>query len=215
MTVPYFPESNHPIIKSLFHYSDRDLLTLLQLHPEEGKYFTTIFCRYSPIVYSLIRNSAISPVQADYLLALTWRHIYHELRGLDLGATTAAGPDAFSLQNWLINITALCINRTELPPVESIPYSLQAASPPLWCYIQVALDQLPALQRLIIVMAQTYHWSEPRIAAYLQAEGENLSPVEVKMRLREGYKMLEDALPADIREIYLTPQPDNVITHNK
>ena len=52
-------------------------------------------------------------------------------------------------------------------------------------------------------MAQTFHWSETRIAAYLQAEGEKISPVEVANFLQEGYRMLEDKLPADIRAIYL------------
>jgi hypothetical protein len=52
-------------------------------------------------------------------------------------------------------------------------------------------------------MAQTFHWSETRIAAYLQAEGEQISPAEVASSLQEGYQMLEDKLPADIRAIYL------------
>jgi hypothetical protein len=82
--IPHFSESNHPIVKSLFHHSDQELLTLFQRYPEQGKYFTAIFCRYSPIVFTLIRHSARSPVQADYLFALTWRHIFYELRGLDL-----------------------------------------------------------------------------------------------------------------------------------
>lgn len=203
MQIPTFSEGNHPIIKSLFHHSDQELLTLFQRHPDAGRYFTTIFCRYSPIVYTLIRHSARSPVQADYLFAITWRHIYHELGGLDLRAANAANPDNLTLQNWLINMTALCINQAELPPVESIHYDLKAASPPLWCYLEQALDQLPPIMRLMILMAQTFHWSETRISAYLQAEGEVLSPSEVKVRLQEGYQMLEAALPEDIREIYL------------
>ncbi len=206
MPIPNFPETNHPMIKSLSRHSDTELLTLFQRHAEEGKYFTAIFCRYSPIIYTLVRNSAKSPVQADYLLALTWRHIYHELRGLDLSVAAMSGVGNFTLQNWLINVTALCINQVDLPSVESIHYSLKEASPPLWCYVQLALDQLPATLRLIIVMAQTFHWSEPRIAAYLQAEGENLSPQEIRIRLQEGYQLLEAALPDDIKAIYFPAQ---------
>ncbi|MGK7903155.1 MAG: sigma-70 family RNA polymerase sigma factor [Hormoscilla sp.] len=238
MQLPEFPECNHTIIKSLFNHSDRELLTLFQLHPECGRYFTAIFCRYYPIVYTLISQSARSPVQADYLFALTWRHIFHELRGLDLRAVsrpdrisenkvvtpqesylryhdagsnklTSRDPiaqlstDTLTLQNWLIDITAICINRFELPPVESIYYSLEEASPPLWCYLEQALEQVPPGMRLIILMAQTFHWSETRISAYLQAEGEMISPANVKMQLIEGYQLLLDTLPADIREIYL------------
>jgi hypothetical protein len=205
--IPTFPECNHPIIKSLFHHSDQELLTLFQRHPDSGRYFTAIFCRYSPIVYTLIRHSARSPVQADYLFAMTWRHIFHELGGLDLRSNAMSTVENMTLQNWLINITAYCINQAEVPPVESIHYSLQGASPPLWCYLEQALDQLQPVMRLMILMAQTFHWSETRISAYLQAEGEVISPAEVKVRLKEGYELLETALPEDICEIYLGGNP--------
>ena len=209
MHIPKFPECNHPLIQSLFRHSDQDLVTLFQRHPEEGKYFTGIFCRYSPVVYSLISHTARSPAQADYLFATTWRHIYYELRGLDFMAL-GVRPEDFNLQNWLINLTAICINRAELPPVESIHYSLEATPPPLWCYVEQALDQLPAVMRLMIVMAQTFRWSETRISAYLQAEGEHISPAEVRGRLQEGYQQLEAALPPDIREIYLHETGDRL-----
>jgi hypothetical protein len=68
-SIPTFPECSHPIVRSLAHYSDQELLTLFQRHPDEGQYFATIFCRYSPMLYTLIRHSARSPVQADYLFA--------------------------------------------------------------------------------------------------------------------------------------------------
>ena len=201
MQIPHFPEANHPLVKSLFHHSDHELLTLFQRNPDAGRYFTVIFCRYSPIVYTLIRHSARSPVQADYLFALTWRHIYYELGGLNLTASES-GQEVLTMQNWLINMTAFCINEIKLPPTEAIHYSLQATSPPLWCYVEQALDQLPPVLRLIVLMAQTFHWSETRIAAYLQAEGEAIAPSEVANFLQEGYRMLEDKLPKDIRAIY-------------
>ncbi|MEQ9669348.1 RNA polymerase sigma factor [Coleofasciculus sp. G2-EDA-02] len=207
MHIPHFSESNHPLVKSLFHYSDRELVTLFQRYPEQGKYFTAVFCRYSPIVYTLIRHSARSPVQADYLFALTWRHIFYELRGMDFIKEAASESNTF--QSWLINMTAVCINQAELPPVESIHYTLQAAPPPLWCYLEAALEQLPPLMRLIIIMALTFKWSETRIAAYLQAEGEAISPAQVRNQLQQGYQLLEANLPDDIREIYLQQAADN------
>ncbi len=204
MQAPHFSESNHPIVKSLFHHSDQELLTLFQNHPDQGKFFTAIFCRYAQIVYTLIRHSVRSPVQADYLFAQTWRHIYHELRDVDLRRENAeSGTANLTLQNWLINVTAVCINQAELPPVESIHYSLKSAPPPLWCYVGQALDQLAPLLRLVVLMAQTFRWSETRIAAYLQAEGEPISPAQVKALLNKGYQGLESCLPEDIREIYL------------
>lgn len=202
MQIPHFPEAHHPLVKSLFHHSDQELLSLFQQHPDSGKYFTAIFCRYSPIVYTLIQHSARSPVQADYLFALTWRHIYYELGGLDNSASKS-GNESLTMQNWLINMTAYCINENELPPTEAIHYSLKATSPPLWCYVEQALDQILPMLRLIVLMAQTFHWSETRIAAYLQAEGESISPAEVANFLQEGYRMLEEKLPTDIRAIYL------------
>lgn len=201
MQIPHFSAANHPIVKSLFHHSDQELLTLFQRHPEQGKYFTAIFCRYSPIVYTLIRHSARSPVQADYLFAMTWRHIFYELGGLDLRDDSAPGTSSF--QNWLINMTAFCINQADLPPVEEIHYDLKAAPPPFWCYLEQALEQLQPVMRLMVIMSQTFHWSETRIAAYLQAEGEVISPAQVKTQLQKGYQLLEETLPEDIRQIYL------------
>jgi hypothetical protein len=200
--------SSHPLINALSHCSDQDLLTLFQRHPERGQYFVMIFCRYSPIVHTLIKHSVRSPVQADYLFAITWRHVFNELGGLNLREGLSADVALTTLQNWLINMTATCINRVKLPPVESIQYSLQSTSPPLGCYVERSLDQLEPTQRLIILMAQTFHWSETRISAYLQAEGEYLSPTEVKQALAVAYQQLERVLPGDISEIYLGQLPD-------
>jgi len=173
---------------------------LFQRHPDAGQYFAAIFCRYSPMVYTLIRHSARSPVQGDYLFAQTWRHIFYEMSGLDLRSPDAEA--SFTLQSWLLNVTAICINQAELPPVEAIHYNLKAAPPPLWCYMERALDQLPPVLRLIVLMAQTFGWSETRISAYLQAEGEAMSAAEVRVRLQEGYELLEQNLPEDVRAIY-------------
>lgn len=203
--IPRFPEAHHSLIQPLAQMSDPDLLTLFQRYPDQGRYFTALLCRYTPVVYTLIWHSTRSAVQADYLFALTWRHIFYEMGGLDVRQLTATT----NLQTWLINLTAQCINRAQLPPVEEIQYSIQAAPPPLWCYVEQALEALPPRQRLITIMAQTYHWSETRIAAYLQAEGENLSPAEIKASLQEAYRHLETALPADLRSIYFDePLPD-------
>jgi len=211
VNVPNFPECDHKLVQSLYHLSDQELVRLFQQNADSGRYFTAIFCRYSPMVYSLIRHSARSPIQAEYLFALTWRHILHELGGVDCTMTNgkkAEGKAGFSLQNWIINVTALCINQAVVPEVESIHYSLDKASPPFWCYVGQALDQLPPTERLILVMALTFRWSETRIAAYLQAEGEKLSAAQVLDQLGMAYQHLEAALPDDIRTIYLgSPAP--------
>jgi hypothetical protein len=201
--IPRFPEVDHPLIQALAQRSDQELLTLFKRHPARGAYFVALFCRYTPLVYTLIGHSARSPVQADYLFALTWRHIYFELGGLELERLAPAQRSTATLQNWLINITANAINHANVPPVESIQYSLKAAPPALWCYVQQSLDNMPPLSRLILVLTQAFHWSAPRIAAYLQAEGERLSPREIQQQLIQACEYLETTLPQDIREIYL------------
>lgn len=200
--IPQFPEVRHPLIAPLVQRSDEELLRLFQEKADEGRYFTAILCRYTPVVYTLIWHSTRSAVQADYLFSLVWRHVFYELRGLDLRQASPNDAPELTLQNWLINITAQSINQVALPPVEEIQYSIKAAPPPLWCYVEQALDQLPPRQRLMAIMAQTYHWSETRIAAYLQAEGEKISAAEVQQGLQEAYQQLESALPPDLRMIY-------------
>ncbi|MGA1355746.1 MAG: sigma-70 family RNA polymerase sigma factor [Prochlorothrix sp.] len=206
MQIPHFPESNHPLVQALAQRSDQDLLTLFQRYPEQGCYFAAIFCRYTPVVYTLVQHSVSSPVQADYLFAVTWRHLYYELGGLDLHRSDPSNPTKATLQSWLIQVTAQCINQAQLPPVEAIAYNLEAAPPVLWCYIYQSLDRIDPLNRLILIMGETFRWSETRISAYLRAEGENLAPAEVRQRLEVAQAELLADLPQDIREIYL-PAP--------
>ncbi|QDZ40575.1 sigma-70 family RNA polymerase sigma factor [Euhalothece natronophila Z-M001] len=201
MQIPSFPEANHPLIQPLFHHSDLELLTLLQRHPEQGKYFIAIFCRYSPLIYTIIRHSARSRIQSDYLFAQIWRHLYYEMQGLNINELDVTGDN--SLQSWLIKMVAVTLNQVEIPPVKEINYDLKAAPPPFWCHLEIALNKLPPIVRLMVLMAQTFHWSESRIAEYLQEQKENLSVEEVKSGLKQGYKLLETALPDDIRMIYL------------
>ncbi len=201
MTVqlPPLPEIHHPKIQALFQKSDHELVTLFQRYPEEGQYFAAIFCRYGQVLYTLIGTATRSPVQSDYLFVKTWEYIYHEMRVLDLRVTTPR----LSLQSWLINIAAMMINRAEVPPVEEIQYSLKDTPPVFWCYLNQALNQMKGNLRLILLLSQTFQWSHTRIAAYLHAEGENISASDVKQLLVKAYQALEDAMPADIRDIYL------------
>ena len=202
VNIPRFPEAHHPLVQWLAQRSDHDLLTLFQRHPEQGRYFAALFCRYTPVVYTLVRHSVPSPVQADYLFALTWRHLYYELGGVDLRCADPATTPKATLQGWLIQVTAQCINQAKLPPVESIAYNLDTAPPVLWCYVNQALDRIDPLGRLILIMAQTFRWSETRISAYLRAEGEKLAPAEVRQQLHQAHSDLLGEMPQDICAIY-------------
>jgi len=132
---------------------------------------------------------------------MIWRHLYYEMQGLNPNALEAVGEGSF--QSWLVKVAGLALNQVEVPPVKTINYNLQSAPPPLWCYLEIALNKLPPLARLMVLMAQTFHWSEARIAGYLQEINEPLSVEEVKSGLQQGYQLLETALPDDIRMIYL------------
>ncbi len=198
MAVPTFPEVDHPLIQSLAKHKDITLITLFQRHPEEGKYFTALFCRYSLIIYALISHRITSPVQTDYLFAFSWRHIFYEMGGLFLSEHQQE-----SFQNWLINMTVICLNEIEPPPVEQINYNLKTASPPLWCYLEQGLNRLPPLLRLILVMSENFHWSNIRIATYLQAESEIITHEEIPSLLAKAHRLLENSIPEDIKMIYL------------
>ncbi len=200
LSIPTFPEAKHEILRSLAIYSDRELVNLHQLHPEQGKFFTAFFCRYSGIVFSVVQHAVESQLQAEYLFAVAWRQIFRELQQLKL----AADPAAINWQNWSIDITGKIINRLEVPPSTQIRYDLAAAPPPLWCYLNRGLDRLPPLLRLIVVMAQSLNWNEQRICAYLQGEGQKIPVTSIANYLTEGYQQLEADLPEDIRDIYLT-----------
>jgi hypothetical protein len=201
MQIPQFDEAYHPIITSLSDRSDLDLVKLFQYYPEEGKYFVAVFCRYSSTVYTLVKYGGRSPAQTDYLFAVTWRHIYYEMMSLEVEDLMAI--ETASLQSWIINMTANCVNQADIPAAEAIEYSITHASPPLWCYLEQALDKLPPLSRLIVLLSQTYNWNEVQIASLLQTEGENLSPSQVGQELHSSYQLLQNGLPTDIQQIYL------------
>jgi hypothetical protein len=202
LTIPTFPEANHQILRSLTVYSDRELVSLHTLHPEQGKFFTAFFCRYSSIVYSVVRHAVESERQANYLFALAWQDIFHQLRSVKL----SADPDAINWQNWAIDITAGTIDRVEVPAADRVNYELATAPPPLRCYLERGLDLLAPLVRTIVVMHQCFKWNEQRICAYLEGEGEKIAVDRIPLYLAEGYRQLEANLPQDIQEIYLQPR---------
>ncbi|MBR8829173.1 MAG: sigma-70 family RNA polymerase sigma factor [Gomphosphaeria aponina SAG 52.96 = DSM 107014] len=201
MEIPSYPESNHPLVQFLAQENDEKLLIMFQEYPEQGKYFTAIFCRYSSIIYRLIFQSLETPLLTDYIFTQIWGDIFYEMRGLVLNRE--GKPEFSSLQNWLLYLTTLTINEQQLPDVKSIPSDFQPVSPPLICYLEQALDLLPPMMRFIFVMTEKFNWSQTRIAAYLQAEGETITPTEIEKWLKRAYKMLESAIPEDIRLIYL------------
>ena len=191
------------MIRPLLEQGDQALVQGFQQYPYQGQYFAAIFCRYGALTYALLRHMAQSPLQVDYLFAQVWRYTFEDLKHLNLASLTTDEAEVFSLQSWIVNKTAVCINQGELPAIETVQYSLSTAPPPLWCYLQTALEQLPALLRLVLVLSQTFHWQPARIAGVLQAEGEEIEVAEVPLILQEAYQHLKRALPDDIQTIYM------------
>jgi hypothetical protein len=202
MSIPEFLEDQHPLVQALSDDSDRHLVRQFQQNPDEGKYFTAIFCRYSELTYVLIRNMARAALQTDYLFARVWRNIFFELTYLDVGESDEAIADEFSLQTWIFNKAALCVNQEEAPSIETVQYALSVASPPLWCYLQTALDRLPALHRLVLVLSGTFHWSEARILGFLEAEGQTIGQATLDQTRSEAYQRFMESIPEDIQVIY-------------
>ncbi|NCJ08313.1 sigma-70 family RNA polymerase sigma factor [Synechococcales cyanobacterium C] len=207
MQYPDFQESRHPLVQALQACTDEALVLGMQQSPQEGRYFVAIFCRYGTMAYILLRQTAPVSLQSDYLFARVWRNIFLELPYLQVTATGETDASTFSLQSWILNKVAACINQEALPPIESISYSFEAASPPLWCYLQRALDELPGIYRLVLVLSQIFHWQAERIVAFLQAEGESVTLEELPSRLAQAYKLLIEALPGDLQTIYWEAQP--------
>jgi hypothetical protein len=203
LSIPTFAEANHEILQSLANHTDRELVSLHQLHPEQGKFFTALFCRYGAIVHSIVQQAVESQLQADYLFAIAWRQIFAELGRVQL----ATDPEATNWQNWLMDITGGTIDRVEVPAPAQIRSTLTAAPPPLRCYLERGLDAIPPLSRLIVVMTQSLKWNEQRISAYLQGEGQKIPTADIPTYLATGYQQLEATVPTDIRDIYLRLDP--------
>ncbi|MGF1480640.1 MAG: sigma-70 family RNA polymerase sigma factor [Cyanophyceae cyanobacterium] len=190
--IPQFSESSHPLIQSLSHYSDRELLALFERYPQQGKYFTAIFCRYSSTLYVLVASAAHSAQQAHYLHALTWQRIFSQMRE---DQTTF---DSF--QHWLIHTAATFIQHPHLED-ELIRDEL-AISPPLWCYVDRSLEQLPPRQRFVLVMSNKFGWSNEQIIPHLPS---GVTPEDIQSYVDQGYQALQAGIPEDIRQIYLQP----------
>jgi hypothetical protein len=139
----------------------------------------------------------------DYLFARVWRNLFYRLRGLNWEELQSEGQGEASLQSWIFQNVALSIHQDQIPPIESIQYSLDDVPLPLWCYLQTALDHVESLPRLILVLTERFHWSPAKVVSFLKAEGHSLATADLATYSGLGQAQLEAALPADIREIYL------------
>jgi hypothetical protein len=192
MQLPDFCECQHPLVQALQGQEDAQLVRQLQAEPEQGRAFVALFCRYAPMVYALVTHAAPTGIQVDYLFATTWRYLYQQLRACSLPE------DMTSVQTWLVDRTGDWLAQVEVPAPEHIHYRLPAAPPPLWCYLEEALQKLATPLRLVMLLKTVGHWSEEQIAQEL-----GLTPDQVAALLPIGQRELLAHLPADIWSIYL------------
>ena len=64
----------------------------------------------------------------------------------------------------------------------------------------------------MMIMAQTFRWSDTRIAAYLKAEGEKILAAQVPEYLQTAYELLESEIPSDIRLLYCDTPAEAVLS---
>ena len=200
---PQFPEQQHPIIAALADYDDLELLMAFQQYPDCGRYFAAIFCRHGALLYALAARAATAPVQVDYLFAMSWRHIFYELRGLDAHHLEATGTR--SLRSWLVEMVGFCARHVPLPPPEAIRYDLTAVPPPLWCHLEGALDELQPLERVALLLTESAGWTLEQVAERVASVApEPPSLASLAACLQSAQQRLERILPSDVREIYLS-----------
>ncbi len=200
MKLPDFFESSHPLISSVLELSDQELLEAFQQNPTQGRYFIAIFCRYGALTYSLLANKAKLPLQVEYLFARVWRNLFFEFRALPLSELHREQ----GLQSWIFNKTAVAIHTDEIPSIEHIPYAIDTTPVPFWCYLLTALEQMPPLERVLLVLSKTFHWPEAKIQSFLSAEAEHWEPDALNQHLQLAGDRLSTLLPEDICEIYLS-----------
>lgn len=235
MTIPRFSECQHALVEALADCSDEDLLQQFQEQSQSsGRYFVALFCRYGSLVYSLIQHAPSAPTAAespiesyggaeamgvspDYRFAQIWKQLYSDLQNLDLSETSgmpetstllssadAALAAPLTLQNWIVDYTARYIRRNE-PEPGGDRYSLTYAPPPLWCYLEQSLEQLPPLHRLVVVLHRTFGWPLDEVRTYLSSKGTDMDIAAVITLLEEGFHLIDANLPEDIQAIYLSP----------
>lgn len=191
MEIPRFAESSHPLVQSLSQRSDRELVALFERYPHQGRYFTTLFCRYSSTIYVLVAPT-VAPSQVRYLHRLTWRRIFAQMQERKHTVFD-------SFQDWLIHTASTFIQQPGRLNHDVLDIN-KAIAPPLYCYVERTLEQLPPMQRFVLVMADKFDWQEQQIAQYLPSE---LTIEDVRSCLEKGHQALKAGLPEDICQIYL------------
>jgi hypothetical protein len=200
VSIPIFSEANHPLIRSLNARDERELAVLARENPARGKFLAAFFCRYGAITYSLAQHVAPHDLQRDYCFATAWQKMFAKLITMEAAELPIADADIW--QSWTIDNIAGFFRSITIPPVGAIRYRLAQASPPLWYYLDLALEQIEPLDRLTIVLDREYGGDPTTISQQLQREAVEIPPADIPAKIATAYESLTQAIPADIRTIY-------------
>jgi hypothetical protein len=197
VTIPSFAEAHHELVQSVQHYSDAELVRSHRQAAPQAKFFVALFCRYSSITYSIIQHVAGEKIQVDYLFALAWQRIFDRLDQLEDKEI-----DKIQWQNWIVSTAGELVSTEKLPASDRITYRLQEVSPPLRCFVERSLRLMQPLLRLVLMMSERWHWSTAKIYSQLNAEGEDISEMDVPLYISESQKAFTKTLPIDLLDIY-------------
>ncbi|NJK64891.1 MAG: hypothetical protein HC921_21285 [Synechococcaceae cyanobacterium SM2_3_1] len=203
-----WPECRSSLVRGLSIYSDHELVTHLQNHPEQGRYFIALFCRFERQLDAQLRTYPLQLTESQR--HWIWQQLFLELSQLRL-----SHPEGLTLPTWFAQQVDRLMSVVEVAPKEQSDQesfsereqALAEISPVLGCYIQQALAKLPPDQRFVLVLHDTFRWSEHQILTQLRQEGFPLSSAATLNLIQEARQTLFRELPGDIRALYLRTRP--------
>ncbi|GAB4211399.1 MAG: hypothetical protein OHK0012_03780 [Synechococcales cyanobacterium] len=187
-------ECDSSLLRSLAHWIDRDLLAEFQRDPNSARYFIALYCRHHPALVQR-GSQVLSGSRLDTFLAHLWQTSFLRLQQIPTDTDLAAW-----LSQQLESLLTTWNEDSADPPVRRIPI-------PLACYLTSHLKQMSGLMRFVLVLADHFSWTVPRIRVQLATEGMTLSEVEVNQHLTQARQALFEQLPGDIRALYLASKP--------
>jgi hypothetical protein len=183
------------------------LVTHLQNHPDQGRYFIALFCRFERQVEAQLQ--ILVPQRTESQRRWIWQQLF-----LGLSQLRPSDSDSLSLSSWLTQQLENLTNAGEAfshepsHPGASEREGAQAdISPVLLCYVQQALAKLPPDKRFVLVLHDTFRWSEHQILTQLRQEGISLTAEAMLELIQEARQRLFRELPGDIRALYLRSRP--------
>lgn len=200
-----WPECQSSMVRGLEAYSDLELLQSLRSDPKAARYWVSLFCRYHPGVEAVLHQQVSSELIGLWRHRI-WQSLYQQLLKVDPQPWAEAPQQWFDHQVRDLLQQAAATSPMTFPQGTATP-DLEEISPILTCYLHLGLEELPADLRFVLVLSDRFRWSAAQISAQLQSEGYSLSPRDTQQLTETARQQLFQALPADVRALYLTSKP--------